>query len=227
MSLFPMLAPAAPSQHTGGLFDNIKTVLADPAVKAGLLQAGMAMLNPNPNTSPFSQIFTGIGEGIMANQRYADLETQRQIDANKLASEQAMEERKFGLQAALNNARIAKMASDIQTSQQNASSLASYRAKRGLGSGTDKMPGAWRAFYRQKIAGNFGEAPTAEDIANWKKEFQTLEGAGPAGGGVTEAPAVSAATSAPTDDLARAQQLVDEGDAATIEEALLVLQGLE
>lgn len=120
MSLFPLPQIAAPAQ---GLFDGIRAKLADPAVKAGLLQAGMSMLNANPGQSPFAQIFSGVGEGIGAHSRYQDLVTQREIEKNNLLAEQAKEERKFGLQSALTAARMKQIENSIATSQANTSSL--------------------------------------------------------------------------------------------------------
>jgi hypothetical protein len=180
MSFFPLpnIAPVA------GLFDNLVQALDRPEVKAGLLQAGSSMLNPNPNVSPFAQIFTGVNEGVQAHQRYQDLETQRQVEKNRLLAEQEREDRKFGLQMGLNAARMKQIENSIATSQENSKSLGSLRAaqterarRAPAGSTGDKTrASAWRAFYRQKVDPTVGTNPTPELVAQWRAEFDQLEG---------------------------------------------------
>ena len=229
MSLFP-LPQVAPSQ--AGLFDNLRNALSNPAVKAGLLQAGMSMLNPNPNSSPFAQVFTGVNQGIQAHQRYQDLETQRQIEKQSLLAEQAREDRKFGLQTALNNARMKQIENSIATSQANSQSLGNLRAaqteraRRGpLGARGSTPEARWEKFYREKLRNSAldpnAELPANERAAIWRQEFDALEAAGrglPGGGAAPP----DFSQLAPED----IQQLADE-NGISFEEAQQLLLGVQ
>jgi len=178
MSLFP-LPQIAPAQ--AGLFDNIRNTLADPAVKAGLLQASMSMLNPNPNSSPFAQIFTGLNQGLQANQRYKDLETQRQVEKNNLLAEQEREDRKFGLQMGLNAARMKQIENSIATSQENSKSLGSLRAaqteraRRAPAAGRTGTPLTRDSFVRERMKTLLpGDVITPEIRQQWDNEYAEL-----------------------------------------------------
>lgn len=210
MNLFPLPQVAQPVQ---GLFSNLRTALDNPAVKAGLLQAGMSMLNPNPNSSPFAQIFTGVNEGIQANQRYKDLVTQREIEKNKLLAEQQREDLKNAMRARLDDARLRQIENSIDVSQRNAGSLTELRkaqterAKRGpagSAAGSRAFDSAWRAFYRKKVEGLFGgDSPTPDQITEWKSEFDALEAQTPGRAGTAGLTAPTA-PSAPVDPEQRA-----------------------
>lgn len=231
MNLFPLPQIAAPAQ---GLFENIATKLADPAVKAGLLQAGMSMLNPNPNISPFAQIFSGVNEGIQAHQRYQDLTTQREIEKNRLLAEQAQENLKNAMRARLDDARLRQIENSIDVSQKNASSLGTLRAAQterakrgpaGNNSGVRAFDSAWRAFYRKKVEGLYGDTPTPDQIAGWKSEFDALEAQTP---GRTGTAGMTGAPEAPevlTLTPEAVQQLAEE-EGISVEEAEAILFGV-
>lgn len=231
MGLFP-LPQVAPSQ--AGLFDNIRNVLGNPAVKAGLLQAGMSMLNANPGQSPFAQVFSGIGEGIAANQRYKDLVTQQEIDRIKLADEQKRQDMKDTLAAKLADAKIRQAETAIQTSQANSKSLGMLRGaqaerakKFGLGGRSTGSLSPWQRFYSKKIDQLYSAPVTPELVDSWKQEFSILEQTSPgASGTAKEAAAASASAGVASPDsamLAQAQQLADE-EGVTLEEALAALE---
>lgn len=231
MSLFAGINPMqqeAPQQQGGGLFANLHAKLTDPAVKAGLLQAGMALLNPNPGQSPFSQIASGVGQGIMAHQKYQDLVTQENKDKSDALVAAEADRQKQMTTEALNRARIAQIENNIRTSQENASSLGALRSaqakKAGAGGssgGSKAFSSAWRAYYRKKLEGKLdGSAPTPEEVTSWKQEFNTLESAGPTGG--------SSGTSAPAGnpDPSTVQAWADE-QGISFEEAAQQLQDLQ
>lgn len=234
MSLFAGISPnqqEAPQQG-GGLFANLHAKLTDPAVKAGLLQAGMALLNPNPGQSPFSQIASGVGQGIMAHQKYQDLVTQENKDkADALAAAEADRQKQMTTEA-LNRARIAQIENNIRTSQENASSLGALRSAQakkaaagGSSGGSKAFSSAWRAFYRNKTAlSGVGTVPTPEQINSWKQEFNALEAAGPGGGAAVGSSGVSAPSSGP--DPATVQAWADE-QGISFEEAAQQLQDLQ
>lgn len=218
MNLFPTLN-AAP---LGGLFDGLRAKLAEPAVKAGLLQAGMSMLNANPMQSPFAQIFSGINEGIQANQRYQDLATQRNIERQRLAAEKEKENRKFGLQVALANARMKQIDSSIRNSQENTKSLSGLRAAqteraKRAPAGRASAPLTWDSYVREKLKTQIGDGvATPEQLSQWKQEFDSIQSIG---GGSASGTANLGAPAAPSADFT---QLSDETIQALADE-----QGLD
>lgn len=235
MQLFPQLQ--SPSQQepsgAGGLFAGLHAKLTDPAMKAGLLQAGMAMLNANPGQSPFAQIFSGIGQGIGAHEKYQDLVTQQEVDRQDALAAQARKDEEFALKQQPANARTAQVANAIQTSQANTASLGRLReaqtakAGRSGADGSKAFSGAWRAFYRGKMTNSFGDtgAPTPEVLAQWKQEFNALESAGPGGGAApVTSGAPSAAASGPESDLLSTAQQLAEDEGISLEEAIQVVK---
>lgn len=217
MALFPMLNPPAAGPEPG-LFDNLRGFLAQPGVKAGLLQAGMSMLNADPRQSPFSQIFTGVNEGLQANERYKDLVTQREIEKQNLLAEQQREDRKFGLQTALNAARMKQIENSIATSQANTSSLGKLREAqteraRRAPTGRAGTPLTRDSFIRERMKTLLpGDEITPELQAQWDREYQTLAGAG--GAAPAPAPGVAGTATLPqvgaADVTAVRQQLMDD-----------------
>lgn len=226
MSLFAGISPSqeAPAAAPGqGLFAGVLNKLHDPAVKAGLLQAGLSMLNANPGQSPFAQIFSGIGEGIGAHARYQDLVTQQEKDRQDALAEQQRKDQEFNLKQQVAQGRLKQIENAIQVSQENAHSLGTLRsaqaAKAGKGAdGSKAFSGAWRAFYRNKMSSKLdGSAATPEEVRQWKQEFNSLEAASP--GATPVKPGASLAPAPANDLLATAQQLADE-EGISLEEAL-------
>lgn len=227
----------------GGLFSGLGNMWNDPAMKAGLLQAGLSMLNPNPNSSPFAQIATGVAQGAMAHQRYRDLATQEMQERQDALAAQQSENAKEAMRMKLDQARIQQIENNIRTSQENARSLTTLRgaqterAKRAPASGSGgsrAFDSAWRSFYRQKLQdpSMLNESVTPELLQQWKSEFETLEGSRPSGGASPVAPTASGASGAPTMQLPggltpeRIQAIADE-EGITFEEAMQMVQELQ